>query len=102
MQWESGSINPGAWQNWHEADAGDGYGLVQWTPAEDKFFSWMGFTTYNQAANADALATNDPKQLMDKQLEFLIINLNLSSSKEEKKHMVENGYQLQNTVHHIK
>lgn len=78
MQWESGSINPGAWQFWNETGFGSGYGLVQWTPNKfvpKKFLQWAGL----DAEGANNLAQNDPKQLMDKQLEFLLINLNLKS-----------------------
>jgi hypothetical protein len=78
MQWESGSINPGAWQFWNETGFGCGYGLVQWTPNKfvpKKFLQWAGL----DAEGANKLAQNDPKQLMNKQLEFLLINLNLKS-----------------------
>ncbi|SCW29918.1 hypothetical protein SAMN04487970_10023 [Paenibacillus tianmuensis] len=81
MQWESGSINPGAWQYWNQTGKGCGYGLVQWTPAGNKILNWAGL----DAEGANKMAQNDPKQLMDKQLEFLLINLNLTGSKEERK-----------------
>jgi hypothetical protein len=56
-------LNPGAWEV-----GGTGYGLVQWTPAA-KFLNWAGI---ENAAAADELARNNPRGLMDLQLEFLI------------------------------
>jgi hypothetical protein len=76
IQQES-QMNPGAWQNWHETGEGDGYGLVQWTPAEEKFLKWMGFTGADKADLADQMAINDTKNFIDKQLEFLLLNMNL-------------------------
>lgn len=47
MQVES-TINPGLWQSKQEFDYGDGFGLVQWTPAT-KYIDWaatIGADTY--------------------------------------------------------
>ena len=49
MQVES-TINPGIWQGMDEFDYGDGFGLVQWTPAS-KYIFWAdgeGYSTYEQ------------------------------------------------------
>ncbi|EFM12302.1 Peptidoglycan-binding domain 1 protein [Paenibacillus curdlanolyticus YK9] len=69
MEQESG-FNPGVWQ-FNQKTSG-GYGLVQWTPARDKILRWMGNLSAEQA---DHMARNDPKKLMDKQLEYLLIEL---------------------------
>ncbi|MDT3429178.1 peptidoglycan hydrolase-like protein with peptidoglycan-binding domain [Paenibacillus forsythiae] len=69
IEQESG-FNPGAWQVRHRTGAG--YGLVQWTPARNKFLKWMGNISAEQA---DYMALNDPKKLMDKQLEYLLIEI---------------------------
>ena len=83
MQWESGSINPCTWQSWNNTGYGAGYGLVQWTPskyAPKQFLQWADL----DAEGANNLAENDPKQLMDKQLKFLLINLKSAGSQQER------------------
>lgn len=82
MERESG-INPAEWQNLDKTGFGNGYGLVQWTPnkyAPEKFLKWKGL----DAKKADVMPKNNPKELMDSQLKFLLITLNLEGSNEEK------------------
>jgi len=64
-------LNPGAWQE--KDDPFWGYGLVQWTPyprtreTPNPFLNWanLNITTVNN------MARENPKQLIDLQLEFL-------------------------------
>jgi len=66
MQKES-ILNPGAWENVNVTSGGvSGYGLLQWTPSGNKFLS--GRT----AEWANDLAINNPKELMDLQLEYFV------------------------------
>jgi hypothetical protein len=58
-------LNPGVWQSFHNTELG--YGLVQWDDAT-KFLDWAKLNE----DKADNMAQNDPKQLMDLQLEYLI------------------------------
>lgn len=62
-------FNPGVWEN-QDVTTGyiSGYGLVQWTPSGDKFLNWANLN----AISANNMATNNPKQLIDLQLEYLI------------------------------
>jgi len=65
---ESG-LNPGAWENLNVIEGRtSGYGLLQFTPATD-------FLEDRTAEWANDLAENNPKQLMDLQLELIIRNM---------------------------
>jgi len=68
---EESNMNPGAWESYNNMNRG--YGLVQWTKYKDdyKFFAWSGL----DAEAANEMATNDPKRLMDLQLEFLLYSM---------------------------
>lgn len=64
MQQESG-INPGIWEVLPNANFG--YGLVQWTPAIDKFFSWAAKNTSLSNTRPETIndwAVTDPVALM--------------------------------------
>lgn len=65
---ESG-MNPGVWQYWE--DVNYGYGLVQWDDAT-KFLNWAKLN--NKSAND--MAKNNPKKLMDMELEYLLESMN--------------------------
>jgi len=63
-------FNPGVWQNLNNTTQG-GYGLVQWDPAT-KFLSYFeNFSCEDANTLADG-STADKKNLMDKQLEYLV------------------------------
>ena len=62
---EECKLNPGAWQHWNDVD--EGYGLVQWTPAEDYIVSFAKLST----DSVNALAQNNPLELMNSELQFL-------------------------------
>ncbi|WP_372999657.1 phage tail tip lysozyme [Lutispora sp.] len=64
IQQES-QLNPGVWQDLNNTKLG--YGQVQWDDTT-KFLDWAELNVNN----ANGMAQNDPKQLMDLQLEFLI------------------------------
>lgn len=64
IQQES-QLNPGVWQDLNNTNLG--YGLVQWDDAT-KFLDWAELNVND----ANEMAENNPKQLMDLQLEFLI------------------------------
>ena len=65
-------MNPGAWENMNVTTGQQsGYGIAQWTPSADTFLSWAGLN----ATSANAMATNNPKLLMDKQLEYLLFSM---------------------------
>jgi len=67
-------MNPGAWQNMGSSGNGNenqGYGLVQWTTAKDKFLKDAGLSNIQ----ANNLATSDPKALMDMQIEYLLTTM---------------------------
>jgi len=68
MEQESG-LNPGAWEV--KNNIGHGYGLVQWTDAGTKILDWANLN-YDQA---NEMASNDPKKLMDLNLEYLVIKM---------------------------
>ena len=76
LEKESG-INPAEWQtadkngNGQTTGSTSGYGLVQWTPSGTKFLKWAGL----DAKQADVTAKNNPIHLMDKQLEFMLLEL---------------------------
>lgn len=59
-------MNPAAWQKKNKKNLG--YGLVQWSPAED-FFNYTGLADY-EAVNS--LAQTDSKELMNLELEYLL------------------------------
>ena len=76
MEQESG-INPAEWQKLNKTEFGYGYGLVQWTPnkfSPEKYLDWKGLN----AEQANEMAQKDPKQLMDSQLEYLLLDLDPS------------------------
>ena len=76
MEQESG-INPAEWQKLNKTEFGYGYGLVQWTPnkfSPKKYLDWKGLN----AEQANEMAQKDPKQLMDSQLEYLLLDLDPS------------------------
>ena len=58
-------LNPGVWQSLNKTSLG--YGLVQWDDGID-FLNWAKL----DIDDANEMAENDPKQLIDLQLEFLI------------------------------
>jgi|GEM_PF-2497505 len=67
-------MNPGAWQSMGTSGNGNinqGYGLVQWTAAQDKFLKYAGLSNIQ----ANSLALNDPKALMDLQLEYILTTM---------------------------
>jgi hypothetical protein len=69
-------INPGIWQTLNNLSRG--YGLVQWTPAS-KLVNWLVGKKVISAATAaavNALATSNPKTLMDNELAFFIADCN--------------------------
>ena len=71
MQGES-QFNPGIWQSANSLTSG--YGLVQWTPATvflDRAVS-TGTLSAATAAAVNALTTNNPKALMNAELDCLI------------------------------
>lgn len=73
IQHESG-LNPAAWQSMGQSGDGNrnqGYGLVQWTKAGDKFLADCGLTN----AQVNDLAAKDPQKLMDLQLEYLLTTM---------------------------
>ncbi len=72
MEWESATVNPGKWQVLNSLS--NGYGLVQWTPATHFLdrAAKDGIISSATAAQANALATSNPKKLMDAELECLM------------------------------
>lgn len=78
-----GGFNPGIWQDLNKKEGENtGYGIVQITPATD-FVNWMNgrpikfdVTSKKQMADEidalDAMTVDNPKGLLDKELEFLI------------------------------
>ena len=64
MEMECG-MNPGKWQYWLDKELG--YGLVQWTEAND----YLNYAHINPD-EVNSMAQEDPQGLMDKQLEFLM------------------------------
>lgn len=60
-------FNPGVWQS--DKNTKQGYGLVQWTPADQKILKWMGGLSPEEAND---MAEKEKKKLMDLQLEWLI------------------------------
>lgn len=84
--YEESKMNPGVWQAW--ANTGLGYGLVQWSSADDKYLSYinMGANEVNNWAKAD------PKGLMDSQLRYLLETMKLTEmTKEENQWLIENA-----------
>lgn len=71
MQQESG-INPGIWQSLNNTS--QGYGLVQWTPATTFLNRAVndGILSAATATAVNTLTNNNPKTLMDEELECLI------------------------------
>ncbi len=65
---EECTMNPGAWQD--DNNVSMGYGIVQWTRADEKILEWMGF---KNAASANAYAINYPKEMLTAQLELIIL-----------------------------
>lgn len=64
MQRESG-IDPGMWEIMENTRSG--YGLVQWTPASNKFLKWAvnhGVLAAAAAVTVNALTASDPVKLM--------------------------------------
>lgn len=71
MQAES-DVDPGVWQE--KNDILQGYGLIQWDDAT-KFLNYAvkkGYLANAQPETTNAMALNNPKKLMDAELEFLI------------------------------
>ncbi len=68
MQKECG-LNPGIWQHWERARLG--YGLLQWTPAQD----YIDFLGGLSEAELNKMAKNNPQELMDSQLDFIMKSL---------------------------
>ena len=71
MQAES-DVDPGVWEVRNRTSSG--YGLVQWTPGT-KFLSYAsskGYLTNTEPETVNSLALNNPKQLMNAELEFLV------------------------------
>ena len=68
MQRECG-LNPGNWQHWERKNLG--YGLLQWTPAED----YLTFMDMTLGAEINEMAKNNPQELMDSQLDFIMKSL---------------------------
>ena len=66
------NINPGVWENLDlTTGLTSGFGIVQWTPSGNKFLKWANLS----ASQVDEMTRNDPKQLMNKELEFMLIEL---------------------------
>ena len=71
---QESQFNPAAWEENNKPISEKGYGLVQWTPAT-KFFTYIGLESMNAGINEVArIAEEDPKKLIDLQLEFLIVS----------------------------
>ena len=70
-------LNPGAWQ---VGASNPGYGLIQSTPYKGyrKFLDWADL----ENSDADKMAQDDPKNLMDLQLEYLIYSSQTSTPAE--------------------
>lgn len=84
IQQES-QLNPGVWQNFQNTSLG--YGLVQWDDAT-KFLNWANL----DASKADNLAKNDPKKLMDLQLDFLIYTSKTTTPSNKREWFATTGY----------
>ena len=73
MERESSKIDPGIWQKLNNTQLG--YGLVQWTPASDKFLKWAseegGIKGATTPSVVNDFARRYPKELMDKELTYL-------------------------------
>jgi len=68
-------MNPGAWENLNVTTGSkSGYGIAQWTPSGTTFLSWASL----DATSVNTMATNNPKQLLDKQLEYLLFSMQLT------------------------
>jgi len=51
---------------------GNGYGIIQWDPPENKFLRWLG--TEGEKVEVNELAETSPETLMNLQLEYFIIS----------------------------
>lgn len=72
-------LNPGAWQDMN--NAGLGYGIVQWSPAENFFMAVGLFTETDKSVDkVNNLAVNDPVQMMNMQLDYLLETLKPAQS----------------------
>lgn len=71
MQAES-DVDPGVWEV--QNNVSNGYGLVQWTPGSYflNYASDNGYLSDALPATANAMAENNPKQLMNAELECLV------------------------------
>ena len=67
-------FNPGSSQQntGNTEGRGNGYGIFQWDPPEDKFLRWLG--TENAKDKINYLAETSPETLMNLQLEYFIIS----------------------------
>ena len=63
-------MNPGSSQQTIDESrgVGNGYGLVHWDPPEKKFLEWAGLSK----EEANRMAQESPKELMDLQLQYLL------------------------------
>lgn len=82
MQRECG-LNPGLWEKLNNIKVG--YGLLQWTKAENKYLKWaaetkiLKGTSGEWAEEINTLGTRNPQRLIDTQLDFFLYSCKLSS-----------------------